>query len=51
MRYQIDPEFLQNKLIVEDCSGRYNFKTDGVKETSKETCATCKRHYLNINLA
>ena len=36
--YQIDPEFVENKLVeLEDRSRRCNLRIDGVKETSNET--------------
>ena len=36
--YQIDPEFVENKLVeLEDRSRRCNLRIDGVKERSNET--------------
>ena len=42
--YQIDPEFVKNKLVeLENCSKRYNLYIDGMKVTSNETWEKCEK--------
>ena len=43
--YQIDPEFVENKLVeLEDRSRWCNLRIDGVKETSNERWEKCEEH-------
>ena len=43
--YQIDPEFVENKLNeLEDRSKRWELRIDWVKEASSEIWKKCKEH-------
>ena len=42
--YQIDPEFVKNKLVeLENCCKRYNLYIDGMKVTSNEIWEKCEK--------